>query len=125
MIHLKDIGPGNWRTKLKVREDQKSYVADTTVLLARAYAYRDIRSRAFMICDDGTPVGMALYYDIDDAYDLSQFFIDERYQGRGYGYEAAKLIIRRMEEDGVFDKVVLCYVDGNDAAKQMFQIYLR
>ena len=90
------------------------------VLLARAYAYRSFRSTAFVIYNDETPVGMALYYDFEDAYDFSQFFIDERYQGRGFGYTAAEMIIQRMRADGVFDKVILCYVEGDEAAKRLY-----
>ena len=61
MIRLEDVNPDNWRLELHVREDQKKFVANTTVLPARAYAYRNARSRALVIYDDETPVGMALY----------------------------------------------------------------
>lgn len=46
--------------------------------------------------------------------------IDERYQGKGYGTEAAKQILERMKDDGKYDKVVLCYVDGDEVAKNMY-----
>ena len=54
MVHLVDITPDNWRLKLQVSEEQKTYVAGSAVLLARAYAYREWRSRAFVVCDDET-----------------------------------------------------------------------
>ena len=78
MIFLVDVDPGNWRLGLKVSETQKNYVSDAYAMLARAYAYREQRSRAFVIYDDETPVGMGLYYDLPDldCYDLSQIFID-------------------------------------------------
>ena len=120
MIRLEEVNPDNWRLGLCVRDDQKKFVASSAVLLARAYAYRNSRSNALVIYDDETPVGMALYYDIDDAYNFSQFFIDQRYQGRGFGYKAAEMIVQRMKDDGVFDKVVLCYVEGDDVAKQLY-----
>ena len=121
MIHLVDIDPGNWRLGLKVAESQKRYVANSAVMLARAYAYRDQRSRAFVIYDDETPVGMGLYYDLPDleCYDISQIFIDERYQGRGYGRASTKLILDAMKQDGKYSKVDLCYIEGNDAAKKL------
>ena len=125
MIHLVDIDPGNWRLKLAVAESQKHYVANSAVMLARAYAYREQRSRAFVIYDDETPVGMGLYYDLPDleCYDLSQIFIDERYQGRGYGRAATKLILDAMKQDGKFSKVDLCYIEGNDAAKKLYESF--
>ena len=123
MIHLETITPENWRLGLKIRDDQARFVADSNGLLARAFAYREQRSRAFVIYADETPVGMALYYDCDElrAYDFSQLFIDQRYQRIGYGIEAARQILRLMKEDGKYDKVCLCYIEGNEAAKTMYE----
>lgn len=123
MIQLVDIDPGNWRLDLRVAESQKNYVASSAVMLARAYAYREQRSRAFVIYDDKTPIGMGMYHDCPelDAYDLSQLFIDERYQGNGYGKVAAKLVLDAMQQDGKYNKVVLCYIEGNDAAKKLYE----
>ncbi len=122
-VRLEEIDPENWRLGLKVLEAQKNYVSDSAELLARAYAYRKSRSNALVIYNDDIPVGMALYYDLDEmnAYDFSQLFIDERYQRKGFGIEAARQILERMERDGKFDKVVLCYIDGNEAAKNLYE----
>lgn len=125
MIRLIDITPDNWRIKLGVAEGQALYVANKTVMLARAYAYRDQRSRAFIVYDDETPVGMGLYYDLPDmeCYDFSQFFIDERYQGKGYGRAATKAVLDTLRADGKYKKVVLCYIDGNNAAKKLYESF--
>ena len=125
MIHLVDIDPSNWRLDLKVAESQTNYVASSAVMLARAYAYREQRSRAFVIYDDETPVGMGLYYDLPDleCYDLSQIFIDERYQGKGYGKAATKAVLEAMKQDGKYSKVDLCYIEGNDAAKKLYESF--
>ncbi len=123
MIHLESINPGNWRLGLKVSEEQRRFVSDSFSMLARAYAYREERSRAYVIYDDEVPVGMAMYHDLDDwgAYDFSQFFIDQRYQRKGYGLKAAQLILDEMKADGKYDKVVLCFIDGDDAAKNLYE----
>ena len=123
MIRLVTIDPDNWRLGLKVSEAQKRFVSNSEKLLARAYAYRNSRSNAYVIYNDTLPVGMALYYDCDEinAYDFSQLFIDERYQEKGFGIEAARQILEMMEKDGKYDKVILCYIDGNDTAKKMYE----
>lgn len=123
MLHLEPIGPKNWRTRLQVREDQQNLVADCTALLARAYAYRDSRSQAKLIYAVDTPVGMLLYYDWEPgkAFVFSQLLIDERYQRRGYGIEAARLALDEMKQDGRYKKVVLCYIEGNNAARIMYE----
>lgn len=125
MIHLVDIDPGNWRLNLRVAESQKTYVANSAVMLARAYAYREQRSRAFVVYNDETPVGMGLYYDLPDmeCYDLSQIFIDERYQGKGYGKAATKAVLEAMKQDGKYSKVDLCYIEGNEAAKKLYESF--
>ena len=125
MIHLIDVDETNWRIPLRVSPAQEPYVADRVVMLARAYAYRAAGSRAFLVCDDRTPVGMGLYYDCDalSAYVFSQFFIDERYQGRGYGRAATALVLDAMRQDGKYGKVVLCYVEGNEAAKRFYESF--
>ena len=123
MIRLETVNPDNWRLRLKVSDAQESFVADSATMLARAYAYRESRSKAYVIYNDTLPVGMALYYDCAElnAYDLSQLFIDERYQGNGFGMEATKQILDKMKSDSKYDKVILCYIDGNEAAKNMYE----
>ena len=125
MIYLTDVDAGNWRLGLKVAEDQEKYVSDSYGMLARAFAYRKSRSRAFVIYDDETPVGMVMYHDIEDweAYDLSQLFIDYRYQGRGYGRAATRLVLDQMKQDGKYNKVVLCYIEGNEGAKHLYESF--
>ena len=123
MIRLETVNPDNWRLRLKVSDAQKGFVADSATILARAYAYRESRSKAYVIYNDTLPVGMALYYDCAElnAYDLSQLFIDERYQGNGFGIEATKQILDKMKSDSKYDKVILCYIDGNEAARNMYE----
>ncbi len=125
MIRLEEVNEQNWRIPLKVAENQTAYVANSSVMLARAFAYRNSRSDAFVIYDDDTPVGMAMYYDCEqmDAYDFSQIFIDERYQGKGYGKSAVRLVLDRMKKDGKYKKVCLCYIEGNEAARCLYESF--
>lgn len=125
MIHLVDIDPGNWRLGLRVADSQKNYVSVSYAMLARAYAYPEQRSRAFVIYDNETPVGMGMYHDCPDldAFDLSQIFIDERYQRKGYGKAATKLVLDAMKQDGKYSKAILCYIEGNNAAKDLYESF--
>lgn len=125
MLHFTCIDETNWRCNLQVSDAQKPYVAAPAVLLARAYAYRNLNSRAFFIDDDETHLGMGLYYDCPelDAYDLSQFFIDAHYQGRGFGRQAVQLVLEEMRRERQYKKVVLCYIEGNEAAKKLYESF--
>lgn len=125
MVHLVDIDGGNWRIPLNVSKEQELYVATSTTILARAYAYRNSRSRAFLIHEDETPVGMVLYHDDEslDAYIFSEMFIDEKFQGKGYGRLATQLVLDDMKKDGKYNKVILCYIEGNDAAQKLYESF--
>lgn len=127
MIRLEPVTPDNWRVKLEVRPEQETFVAPKVAILARAWAYREMRSQAFLIYDGDTPVGIAMYHDYEDPeegeffYDFDQFLIDARYQGKGYGAEAVQKILALMEADGKYDEVVLCYIEGNEAARRLYE----
>lgn len=123
MIRLVDVDQENWRIPLSVREDQKHFVADSTCILARAWAYRSDRSVAKMIYEDDTPVGMLLYHDWPEGgmYVFSQLFIDRNWQGRGFGRRAAHLVLEEMRSDGRYDKVALCYVEGDEPARKLYE----
>ena len=110
---------------MRVADTQKNYLSDSYAMLARAYAYREQRSRAFVIYDNETPVGMGMYHDCPDldAVDLSQIFIDERYQRKGYGKAATKLVLDAMKQDGKYSKAILCYIEGNNAAKDLYESF--
>ncbi len=122
MLTLTPVTPDNWRIPLSVREEQRTYVAPPAVILARAYAFNAQNSRAVYVTLDGEPIGMALWYDWPEAtaYVFMEFFIDQRWQGRGYGLEAARLVLDELRRDGRFPRVTLCYVGGNDAALKLY-----
>ncbi len=123
MIHLEEVNEGNWRAPLSVAEEQRRFVAGTTVQLARAYAYRNRNSRARMIYDGDTPVGMLMYHDgeEDGQCVFSQLLIDHRFQRRGFGEQAVRLALEEMRAGGRYSKVILCYVDGDEPARRLYE----
>ena len=123
MIRLADVTPDNWRCRLSVSEAQKTLAADRVGLLSGAYAYREDRARAVFLGDGDTPVGMALRRDYPEGgtYVLGDLFIDARYQGQGYGTAALALTLDVLRREGKFPRVILCYVEGNDAARRFYE----
>lgn len=57
---------------------------------------------------------MGLYYNCPelDAYEFSQFFIDQRFQERGLGLAGAMLLLEEMRREGKYQKVILCCIQG-------------
>ena len=123
MLRFAEITPDNWRCGLAVREDQQRYVAPAVTIEARAWAYRKDNACLYLIKEDDTPVGMVLWYDLpeENMYVFSELFIDARYQGRGFGEQAARMALDAMKADGRFPAVILCYVAGNEGAKHLYE----
>ena len=91
---------------LRVTKEQEDFVASNAISLAQAYdchADGDF-AQAFGIYDGETPVGFAMIgHNSEDyegmaevyrhSYCLWRFMIDRRYQKRGYGRDALKLLL--------------------------------
>ena len=125
-IRLTDVTEDNWLSvaSLSVDESQKTFVAPAIGILARGYVYRSCNARIFVIENDGTAVGAALVRDFDDeplGYDLQQFFIDRRFQRRGYGSAALKLILEELRRDNRFDHVEVCVKKDDVAAIKLYE----
>lgn len=122
MVTIRDVDDKNWRVELKVAPSQAHHVAGDVVIMARAYAYRNFRSRAFLVCDDENPIGMGLYYDNPECgcYDISQFFIDERYQHRGYGKKAMELVLDTLKQERKYTRIELGCMEDNPVGRKFY-----
>ncbi len=106
-IRLKEITRANWRDALtlSVRSEQQRFVADYSPVAAIALAKAYIRPDGliwvpYAIYADAIMVGftmLAYEPDSSDQYWIYHFFIDQRYQGQGYGTEALKVLITMIQ----------------------------
>jgi len=108
MIRITDVTEENWLdvAGLSVKEEQKGFLAPAIGILARGYVYRNCNARVWVIENDEAVVGAALVREFDDeplGYDLQQFMIDGRYQGRGFGSRALEAILDALIAAGSFD----------------------
>ncbi len=124
MIYLKEVNEKNRRALngLKVGKEQQSYVCSNVGILAKAYAYRFHRSEAKAIYNDSELVGLLLLRDCDEAqaFVFDQMMIDSRFQKKGYGEEAVTKAIELMKNDRKYNRIVLCYCEGDVAAKNLY-----
>lgn len=126
MVRLIEITENNWFdvADLSVREDQRGYVAPAIGILARGYVYRNCNARIYAIDNNGTIIGAALVREFDDeplGYDLQQFMIDQRYQGRGYGSDALAQILDNLREEGHYDHVEVCVKKDDAGAIHLYE----
>lgn len=126
MITLTEVTEENWFdvAGLSVKDDQKNNVAPAIGILARGFVYRDCNSRVYVIENDGIIVGVSLVREFTDeppGYDLQQFMIDQRYQGKGYGSEALALILDELRKEGHYDHAEICVKKDDIAAIRLYE----
>lgn len=120
MLRLIEVNEENWMDlrRLSVSETQKGFLDSALGILARGYVYRHDRARVIPIADDGTMIGVAMVRDLDEppaCYDLQQFMIDARFQGKGRGTAALRMLLSELDKERKYDCVEVC-VKKNDAA---------
>ena len=126
MIHLGEITEENWLevARLRLAEGQLAFVADPVGILARAYVYRDCRARVWTLEEDGRMVGLAMVREFEDeplGYELQQFLIDCREQGRGIGTQALTLVLDRLRREGRWPTVEVCVKKADAPALRVYE----
>lgn len=140
MIRLVELDKFNiWDVvSLKIRRDQKKYLADNVWSMLHAYVGNKTKGAVypFGIYNDKKPVGfLLLAYDYSEVCDdpdaplisknnyfLWRLMIDKRYQGRGYGKEAVKLALAFIKTfpHGKAEYCWICYDKDNEVAKKLY-----
>ena len=126
MLKLIEVNEQNWLDirNLSVSDSQASFLDSAVGILARGYVYRNNRARVIGIAADETIVGIALVKDLDEepaCYDLQQFMIDRRYQGKGFGTEALRLILSELEKERKYDCIEVCVKKDDAAALRVYE----
>ena len=126
MIELRKITEENFidAFNLSLAPGQGKFVSHPIRSLAQAYVYRE-QCQPFGICHDGQMVGyvMVIYdYDIPE-YDIWHMMIDKKYQGRGYGREALRLVLDYIATKpfGDSDRIALTCNRDNSAALKLYE----
>ena len=144
MIHLEKIDHYNvWDViDLKLKREQKHFVASNEISLVQAYSVWNSETRAFpfAIYNDKKVVGFIMIgyneagiYDSFDGvvapeayknnYSIWRLMIDKRYQGRGYGSEAIKLAVDfiRTWPAGKAEYCAISWEPENEYAGRLYQ----
>lgn len=139
MLRLDKVNGGNiWDIlDLRVRDDQRNFVAANDISIIEAYATISSGGYAFPfgIYNDDTPVGFLMIgFDSDEHwvdapsiakgnYSIWRFMIDQRYQHSGYGKAALLLALEfvRSFPCGPAEFCWLSYEPENSVAKHLYQ----
>ena len=130
MLRLIDVTEDNWMdvASLSVKDNQKDFLAPAIGIIARGYVYRNCNARVLVIEADELIVGVALVREFTDepvGYDLQQFMIDQRYQGKGYGKEALQLALDYIRTFPVGEAKYcwLSYEPENETARNLYRSF--
>ncbi|MGZ6388181.1 MAG: GNAT family N-acetyltransferase [Ktedonobacterales bacterium] len=130
-IELRDVTQENWREALRltVQPDHQRFISDYTPIVALALAKAYVRPGGaiwapYLIYASTTMVGFVeLAYEPDtlDEYWIFHFFIDRRYQGRGYGRVALLRLIERVKHEHPHCQMLQLVVHPeNDLAQRLY-----
>lgn len=141
MIRIEKVNGKNvWDLlKLKVSDEQRSFVASNDTSIMEAYTAITGNGYAFPfgIYEEDTPVGFLMIgFDVDDYwedapaiakgnYNLWRLMIDKTYQGRGYGKEAVKLALDFIKTFpcGAAEYCWLSYEPENESAQNLYSSF--
>ena len=126
MVKLVEITEGNFFAyrALSVSKAQSGFLDTAVGIIARGYLYRGSRAKVFGIEEDGAPSGLALIKDLDEepaCYDLQQFMIDARFQGRGVGSAALRMILDLLASERKYHCVEVCVKKEDKAALHLYE----
>ncbi len=126
MISIEDVNESNWTkvTRLSVSMEQQSFLDSPIGIIARGYVYRDCGARVLAIVNDDEIVGVALVRNLDEepaCYDLQQFMIDQRFQNKGYGTKALRLMITMLSRERKYPCIEVCVNKRAFAALRLYQ----
>lgn len=130
MPEIRPVTKDNWRelADLKVREDQKNFVAPNLRSIAEAQFGFDHEGHwdfhPFGIYEGDKPVGF-LMYGFNFAHPKRQAFIirlmvDENFQGKGYGRFGMQKMIETFRADERIKEVGISYEPENEVARRLY-----
>ena len=130
MPEIHPVTKENWEAliALKVREDQRQFVASNLYSIAESQFGDDFDGHwdffPFGIFDDEAPVGF-LMYGLNLVHPTRQAFIirlmvDEKFQGKGYGRFGMQKMLEIFRADERIRMVGISYEPENEGARKLY-----
>jgi len=129
-LELRPVTVENWNSliKLKVREDQKNFVASNLYSIAEAQFGFEEEGHwnllPFGLYMHDEPVGFAMT-GLNYAHShfqglIVRLMVDEKYQGRGYGRSAMEWMLTTFRADESVHVVCITYEPDNNPARKLY-----
>jgi len=135
MLEVRAVTKENWKEliALKVRDDQKHFVASNLYSIAEAQFGEDLPGEGhwdmhpYGMYVENAPVGF-LMISYNFAYSRFQGFIyrlmvDEKFQGKGYGKLGMRWILDTYRADERVRSIAISYEPENELARKLYASY--
>src|SRR5215203_2860059 len=130
MAEIRPVTKDNWQAliKLKVRDDQKHFVASNVYSIVQAQFGDEYEGhwelQPFGIYEGDTPVGLLMYalnfsHPREQAY-IQRLMVDEKFQGKGYGKFGMEWMLELFRADERIKKVSISYEPENEGARKLY-----
>ena len=133
MPEIRPVTKDNWRglIKLKVRDDQKHFVASNLHSIAEAqFGYDEPDDGHWdmypfgIYDDDGVPVGFLMFgYNFPNSKMqafIIRLMVDEKQQGKGYGRFGMNWMLERFMSDNRIKTIGISYEPGNEVGRKLY-----
>jgi len=132
MTEIRPVTINNWRelAKLRVRDDQKNFVAENVYSIAESKFGFDHPVEGhwdmfpYGIYAENSPVGFLMIgYNYDSPNEqgfIIRLMVDEKYQGKGYGRFAMHWILDHYRAEERVKAVGISYEPDNDVARKLY-----
>lgn len=130
MPEIRPVTKDNWKelVRLRVREDQKHFVASNLYSIAEAQFGDDYQGHWDFhpsgIYEGATPVGFLMYgynyeHPVHQAF-IVRLMVDEKHQGKGYGRFGMQRMLEIFRADERIRCVAISYEAENEAARRLY-----
>lgn len=122
-IYLKEVNIENWRdvVSLSVAENQKNYIESNAFSLAESKFLKQWKPMAIYHNEELIGFSMYGYFKNEKRVWLDRFMIHSKYQGKGYGKEALKVIIKQIILEYKCKEIYLSLFENNAIAKKLYK----
>ena len=130
MLEIRPVTKENWEAliKLKVRQDQRNFVASNLYSIAQAQFGDEFEGHwdlfPYGIYDSDAPVGFLMYalrfeHPKHQAF-IQRLMVDENFQGKGFGRYGMEWMLEVFRADERINTVAISYEPENEGARKLY-----
>lgn len=121
MVELRTITEDNYKQclNLKAKVEKAGFVDSVAYSLAEAWVFYE-DTKPFAICENDRIIGFVSMYVGEENHQIINFLVDDAFQHKGFGTQAAEICIRFLREEYHAGRVSVPVALENKAAQRFW-----